>query len=405
MHLPLYIAKRYLFARKSHNVINVISAISAIGMAIGTAAIVIILSVYNGFDGLVRQMRSSIEPDILIRPSQGKVFVPDSAMLESVKADLLVAGVYEVLQEKLYLAYDEKGMAVTAKGVDAGYEHESPVAGHITDGRFALHNDQVPLAVTGSGVAATLGISPRFLSAMELYFPSRTKPFSMANPSSSLVSVKVWPSGVFVVNDDLDKDLVIIPLETMRDLLGYRGGEVSALEVRLAPGSGERDLRRVTASLSRSLGEDFQVLDRQRQNVALYRMMRYEKASIWLILMFVVIVMAFNVFGSLSMLMIEKEDDTRTLSALGATGGTIRKIFIYEGWMVSLLGMLAGMAAGVVLTLLQQKFGLVSMPASWTHDPYPVALKASDLLITALSVGLIGYLTALFPVIRKIGKK
>lgn len=399
MHLPLYIAKRYLFAKKSHNVINVISAISAIGMAIGTAAIIIILSVYNGFDALVRDMRSSIEPDILVTPSEGKVFIPDLSL--EAFSDPAVEGVYKVLQENLYLSYEESGMAVTAKGVDSGYEASSPVASYMADGRFSLHKGQVPLSVVGSGVAAALGISPRYLSAMELYFPSRTKAFSMVNPTASLNVIKVWPSGIFNVNDDLDKDLIILPLETMEELLGYASGEVSALEIRLVPGAGKGELRRVIKELSESLGDGFKVLDRERQNVTLYRMMRYEKASIWLILIFVVIIIAFNIFGSLSMLMIEKEDDISTLRSMGATDSMIRRIFILEGWMISLLGMAAGLVAGIALTLLQQRFGLVTMPASWTHDPYPVVIQFSDILLTALGVTAIGYLIALLPVTRR----
>lgn len=402
MNVPFYIARRYLFAKKSHNVINIISAISAIGMAVGTAALVVILSVYNGFDGVVRDMRSSLEPDFLILPDRGKVFEAPQSIYEYAEGQGLVQNVAGVLEDNVYLDYDGNNQAAKAKGVDRVYEETSPLASHMSEGTFTLHHGQVAMAAVGSLLAARTGISPRFLPPMELYYPSRTRQFSMANPSASLDVVKVWPSGIFSVNDDLDKDLIIIPIETMRKLMGYEGSQVSALEIRLVPGAGSKDLRLVKNELETLLGEGFKVLDRDHQNVTLYRMMRYEKASILLILLFVIIIIAFNIFGSLSMLMIEKEEDMQILRSLGATGKTIRRIFILEGWMISLLGMLTGLAVGIAITLIQQHFGIVRMPMSWNNGPYPVILKASDLLISSAAVALIGYVIALLPVSKNL---
>ena len=214
--------------------------------------------------------------------------------------------------------------------------------------------------------------------------------------------VKVWPAGIFSVNDDLDKDLIVIPIETMRQLMGYEEGDISAIEIRLATGAGSKELRSVMDAISALMGEGFRVLDRDHQNPTLYRMMRFEKASIWLILIFVIIIIAFNIFGSLTMLIIEKEEDMEILRSLGATGKTVRRIFILEGWMISLLGMAVGLAAGVGIALLQQHFGLVSMPMSWNGAPYPVILKAGDIIITAVAVTVIGYIIALLPVSRKL---
>lgn len=403
MHLPLYIAKRYLFARKSHQVIHVISAISAIGMAIGTAALILILSVYNGFDGMVRSLRSSLEPDLLVSPAQGKVFTADSSLLAWLSARPEVRSVSGVLEDQVYIHYDETSGAARAKGVDAVYEAESPLGKHLTEGSFTLRRGDVPQAVVGAGLAASLQLSPRFLTPMELYYPSRTRPLSMMNPAASLDMVKVWPSGIFAVNEDLNKDLFILPVETMRSLLGYTGEEISALEIRL---SGSPKVQKAFArTLSQRLGEDFLVKDREHQNVTLYRMMQYEKASIWLILLFVIVIIAFNIFGSLSMLIIEKEEDIETLRSLGMPERSIRRIFLLEGWMISLLGMVCGLAVGIILALLQQHFGFVTMPASWTHDPYPVRLLASDILLTAAGVAAIGYLIALLPVWREFRRQ
>ncbi len=402
MNLPLYIAKRYLFAKKSHGVINIISAISAIGMAIGTAALVIILSVYNGFDDLVRQMRSSLEPDLLVVPAKGKVFHADSTLFATARGIPYVESVSTVLEDNIYINYDGNNRAARAKGVDREYESISPLGGNISEGIFTLHHGDIPMACVGSVLAASMGISPRFLPAMELWYPSRTRQFSMSNPSASLDMVKVWPAGIFSVNDDLDKDLIVIPIETMRQLMGYGDGDISAIEIRLAPGAGSKEMRGVMDALSALTGEGFRVLDRDHQNPTLYRMMRFEKASIWLILIFVIIIIAFNIFGSLTMLIIEKEEDMEILRSLGATGKTVRRIFILEGWMISLLGMAVGLAAGVGIALLQQHFGLVSMPMSWNGAPYPVILKAGDIIITAVAVTVIGYIIALLPVSRKL---
>ncbi|MBR1871654.1 MAG: ABC transporter permease [Bacteroidales bacterium] len=400
IRLPLFIAGRYLFARKSHNVINLISAISATGMALGTAALVIILSVYNGFDAMVRDMRGNVEPDILVSPSKGKVFVPVEGVLDALACIEGVSTVCPVLQDDIYVEYEGRSLAALAKGVDSLYEATSPIAEHIIEGSFYLHHGDVPMAVTGSILSASLRLSPRFLPPVKLWYPSRTRQFSPAAPAASMEMVKVWPSGIFAVNDEIDKDLLIIPVETMRKLQGYSGGEVSGIEIRLGPGSGPKETARCLKAVSAVMGDGFKVLDRQRQNVTLYRMMKLEKAAVFLIMLFVIIIIAFNIFGSLSMLIIEKKEDIGTLRSLGMEETSLRRVFIYEGWMISLFGMAVGLLAGVAVVLLQQHFGFVRMPQSWVAAPYPVNLQIPDLLAVAAGVSLIGYLIALLPVRR-----
>lgn len=405
MYLPSFIAKRYLFAKKSHHVINIISAISAIGMAIGTAALIIILSVYNGFDSLVRQLRSSVEPDFLITPARGKVFRPDSLLLQRTASLERVQAVCGILEDYVYLSYEDRGGTARAKGVDSTYESLGLLDAHITTGDFSLHKGQVPLAAAGAGLAAQMGINPRFLSALELYYPSRERPFSMMNPAASLQHVKIWPSGIFAINDDINKDLLILPIDTMRNLQEYPDGTVSGIEIRVLPGTKSRALHRLEQTLADLWGTDFRIADREHQNLTLYRMMQLEKAAIWLILLFVVVIIAFNIFSSLSMLIIEKEEDIETFRSLGADARTIRRIFILEGWMISLLGMLCGLVVGVVIAWLQQRYGLVRMPYSWSSAPYPVRLLLQDVLLTAGSVALIGWLIALLPVQKYLPKK
>lgn len=398
--LPFFIARRYLFAKKSHNVINIISGISAAGMAIGTAALIIILSVYNGFDSLVKSMMSTVEPDLLVTPASGKVFIPEGETYDWLYAQENVESICTVLQETVFLNYDGKQSVAMAKGVDAIYEEESPLRNFLREGEFLLHRGDVPLACVGASLAYLLGLSPRFLAPIEMYFPSRTAPISLSNPAASVSMEMVYPSSVFAVNNDVDAEYLIVPIEVMRELLEY-GDEVSAVEIRLKDGTSLRETERIRRTASQMLGDSFKVSNRFQQNESLYKMMKYEKVSIYLILIFVIIIIAFNVFGSLMMLIIEKEDDIRTLRSLGATDSLIRRIFVLEGWMISLLGLVAGLAVGIGFVLLQSHFGFITMPGNFIVSAYPVILSWSDVVFTAVAVALIGYLVAFIPVSQR----
>ena len=397
MRLAPFIAGRYLFARKSHNVINIISAISAIGMAIGTAALIIILSVYHGFDSLIRSMMGTVEPDLLITPATGKVFVPEGEVYDWIYDQPEVLSMCCVLEDNVFISYDGRQSLVKAKGADWIYEEETPLREYILNGEFTLHKGDVPQAVLGDNLAHEMGINPRFLSPVEIYYPSRTKRISMADPTSALESVKVFPSGIFSVNDDVDKELMIVPIETMRKLLDY-DDEVSAIEIRVTEGTGRKDIARLQEEISMRLGDGFLVKDRYRQNEVLYKMMMYEKMVTWLILIFVIIIIGFNIFGSLTMLIIEKEDDIRILRSMGATDRLIKRIFILEGWFISLAGLATGLMAGTALSLIQQHFGLIKMPGQFLVQAYPIIISWSDILFTAAGVAIIGYLIALLPV-------
>lgn len=401
MHLPLFIARRYLFAKKSHNVINIISAISAVGMAIGTAALIIILSIYNGFDELVKSTLSNVEPDILISPAKGKVFIPNGETFDRIRQNPLIDEYDLILQENVFVDYDGHQGIAKAKGVDSAFEAESPLAEHITNGEFSLHKGQLPQMVVGAGLAYKMGMNPAFLASAELYFPIRDRNFSLANPAASIETVRMRPSGIFSVNQQIDDDLMIVPIEEMRKLLGYEE-EVSGVEIRLAEGSTAKDIRSAIKHIQKELGPEFKVLDRFRQNPSLYKMMRYEKAAIFLILIFVIIIIALNIFGSITMLIIEKKDDIETYRSLGATDKMLRRTFTLEGWLISLLGLAAGLVVGIGFSLAQQHFGFIKMPGSFLVNAYPVILQWQDVLATIAGVALIGYIIALLPVRRNI---
>ena len=400
MNLPLRFALRYLFARKSHNVINIISGISVAGMAIGTAALIIILSVFNGFNQLVSDSLGDVQPDLVVKPVAGKAFVPDSTAFAWLYDQPLVYNMSSVIEEQAFITFDGKQSLARVKGVDSVFEEESPLQNHITDGIFSLHRGELPRAVVGSSLAWSMDINPRFIAPLEIYYPDREGSISLSNPAASLRSAKVTVAGLFAVNAEMDAELVIVPIETMRELLDY-DEEVSAVEIRVTEGTADKALKGLSAELSERLGPDYEVLDRYRQNEALYKMMRYEKLAIYMILIFIVIIIAFNIYSSLTMLIIEKRDDIGTLRSLGAPEPMTRRIFLLEGWLISLLGLAIGLVLGIACVLLQQKFGLIRMPGSYIISAYPVILKASDIVWTVVGVALVGYLIALLPSLTK----
>lgn len=367
MKLPLYIAKRYLFAKKSHNVINIISAISATGMAIGTAALIIILSVYNGFDNIIRQNLSESDPDYLILPSEGKTFNGSDLPISALAETFSISG---IIEENVFITYGGNQGFAKARGVESS-DSTSLWLGDIARARF------------GPGIASELGINPRFVESAFLYFPDRNAKFSPVNPEAALNNVRVKPVDIFTSTTEFDNDLVIVPIELIRTLLGYGEDEFTAVELR----------GRTGAALD--LGNDFVILDRYHQHPEIYKMMKYEKAAIYLILIFIVIIISLNIFGSLSMLIIEKQGDIDTLHALGADDKLIRKIFALEGWLISLLGMVSGLVVGILTVVIQSRFGIVKLPGNYLVDAYPVALQWTDVLLTAAAVTAIGFIISL----------
>lgn len=369
-----------------------ISGIGVAGMAIGTAALVIILSVFNGFDHLVSQSLADAHPDLEIRPVAGKVFVPDSAAFASVLADERVLRLSSVLEEQMFLSYEGRQSLARVKGLDEAAQEESALKEHLTGGSWEFYRGSRPMAIAGAGLAHSLGLSPRFVTPLELYYPSRRENISLMNPAASLRSAKLQLAATFSVNAELDSKWLLVPIEVLRDVLEYPT-ELSSVEIWTEAGTTDA----VQASLVSLLGPDLQVLNRYQQDQSIYRMMRYEKLAIYLILVFVVLLIAFNIYSSLKMLVIEKEGDSALLRSMGAPQALLRRIFLLEGWMVSLLGMFAGLLLGILLVWLQGRFGLVPMPGNFLITAYPVVLKASDIFWIVAGVSGIGWLMAYFP--------
>lgn len=389
MRPELYIARRYLVARKSLGVIHAISTLSAIGMAVGTAALILILSVYNGFDRVIEQSLSDLSPDVLVTPASGKYFVPSGPAFDALLNDPRVEQICSVVEEQVFVSYGGRQQLARAKGVDAVYEAESRLAEHVVDGTFSLHDGMLAQAAVGVALAREMGIRPHFVDPLTLYYPRRGARLSLLGPGAALGSVKLHPSSLISVNATTDEELLVVPLETMRSLIGLTD-EVSGVELRLTADA-TRAGRKFLRELQELLGPDYLVQDRVQQQPALYKMMRYEKLAIYLILLFVVIIIASNIFGSLSMLSISKREDMSSLRAMGANDRLIRRIFVWEGWLVSLIGLAAGLVVGLALTLAQQHFGLVKMPGGFFLQAYPVVLQWGDLVWTALGVAAVGF--------------
>lgn len=403
MRLSRFIAWRYLFAKKSHNVINIISIISAAGIAVGCAALVVILSIYNGFDSIVRDLNDSHTADVMISPATGKVFTLDDrfAFLHD---DPRVAAACGVLEESVFVQYGERNKVVTAKGVDSLYERVSGLRDYVVEGEFSLAFGDLNQVVLGRTVALELGARPAFLQPILAWFPSRTQQVDLLNPLGSLHQVRLHPAGIVSLEQNFDQKYLIMPLDALRELLEY-DDEVSAVEIYLKPDALNRHglaPRSFLSQVQDKLGPDFRVRDRQQQNTTLYKLLKYEKIAIYLILLFVMLIVSFNIYGSLSMLIIEKRDDIATLRAMGADDALVGQIFTREGWLISLLGIFSGVAIGLLICWAQQRFGLVKMPGNFVVDAYPVVVQAADILLIIAGVALIGWLISLLT--RKMAK-
>ena len=403
MQLSRFIARRYLFAKKSHNVINIISIISAAGIAIGCAALVIILSVYNGFDGVVRDLNDAATADVLVTPVRGKVFVPDERF-DAFRKDPRVKAVCGVLEESVFVQYGDRNKVVVARGVDSLYEQVTALRDHLVEGDFSLTFGDLNQVVLGRLVAMELGVRTTFLQPLTAWFPSRTRQVDLLNPLASLRQEKLHPAGIVSLEQNFDQKYLFMPLPALRELLEYQD-EVSAVEIYLTPQGLDRKgmaSREVLSQLKASLGDTFLVRDRQQQNTTLYKLLIYEKVAIYLILLFVMLIISFNIYGSLSMLIIEKRDDIATLQAMGADDALVGRIFVREGWMISLLGIAVGVGIGLLVCLLQQHYGFVKMPGNFVVDAYPVVVQPLDIVLVVVGVGFIGWLISLLT--RRITK-
>lgn len=406
MNTSLRIAWRYLFAKKSHNAINIVSGVSAAGVCVATAALVCVLSVMNGFGSLVERMFSAFDSELKITPVEGKHFRTDTDAFERIKAMPAIAVFSETVEETALVSFSGKQLPAILKGVDDNFRQLTGIDSIITDGTFSVcdfydNGETLTRAfercVAGRGLAAQLGISAHFVSGIKLYAPKRTETVNLMRPDKSFNQAGTFISGIFAVNQvKYDDSYLLISLPLARELFEYEAGEATAVELRLAQGTSVRSVKK---EIKQTLGEAFRVQDRYEQQEDFFRIMKIEKALTALLLVFILLIASFNIIGSLSMLMIDKKTDIRILNNLGADRRQIQHIFLYEGWLVSLLGGGIGLLVGLTVCLLQQHLGLLKLGngSDYVISAYPVEVQFADLCIVICIVLLLGFLAAWYP--------
>lgn len=399
MNFPFYIARRYLFSKKSHNAINVISAISVCGVALATLALVCTLSVFNGFQDLVTTFFTAFDPQLKITAVRGKVFDGQDKRVLQLKKMPDVEVYSESLEDNVMVQYQGRQAMAVVKGVEDNFDQLTPIDSILFGrGDLLLHDEIVDYAIPGIQLLSTLGSGIRFLDPLEIYAPRRGAKVNMANPSTAFVTGNLFSSGlVFAVNQEkYDASYILTSIDFARRLFQYTT-EVSAINLRLKAGA---DTDAVKKHIQDLLGDDFLVQDRYEQQADTYRIMEIEKLISYLFLTFILMIACFNVIGSLSMLIIDKRDDVVTLRNLGASDRQIVRIFLFEGRMISFFGAFAGVVLGLLLCWLQQEYGLIALGSSGSFvvDAYPVSVHASDVLLIFITVLLIGFLSVWYPV-------
>ncbi len=401
MKLSLYIAKRYLFAKKSRNAINIISAVSVAGVSVGTMALIIILSVFNGLETMVSAIFNTFDPDIKITAAEGKTFIADTARLKLLAKVEGLSCYSLTIEDNALLKYGSRQFIATIKGIDDNYAMVSNIDSSMWEGEFTLRNDKGrPYAIPGIGVAQYLGIRVNFITPLEIIFPKKTGSTNLS-AENSLNHKFIFPSGIFEVEKEYDSKYVYIPIDFARELTETDKG-VTTVEIKFKEYA---DPQAVQKDIIKIFGKGFTVQNRYEQQAIFYKVMRSERLAIFFILTLILIIASFNIIGSLTMLIIEKERDIEILKSLGADNNLIRKIFIFEGWLISIIGALSGIILGFVVCWLQQTYGLVKLQSqSLIMDSYPVVMKIKDFIIVPGTVLLIGYWAAWYPV-RFLTKK
>lgn len=392
--VSLRIAIRYLFSKKTHNAVNVISLISLAGVAVATMAIVCVLSVFNGFSDLSAAHLSLLDPDLKITPVEGKSISQVDSVISQVSNIEGVEMAIPTIEEQALAIFGDRQMPVVIKGVPAEYEYTSNLKSIIIDGDFYLTDSVESYATLSVGAAIGLGATPGYYKYLGIYMPKREGRVNVANPMTAFRSDSLIIGGVYqVAQAEYDTDMVILPFENAISLLDYNN-EATAIEVKVLPLA---DVPDVMVQLQTVLGDRFVVKDRLRQQEQSFRMIEIEKWITFLMLAFILIIASFNIISTLSMLVIEKSDNIHTLHSLGATLSEISRIFLLEGWLISIVGGIAGIMLGVILTLAQQWGGFIKLsgdPSTLSIDHYPVRLDIMDLLVVMALVAVIGLITA-----------
>lgn len=392
-----HIAWRYLFSKKGHNAINIVSGISAAAVVVVTAAMICVLSVMNGFGSLVEQMFSEFDPPLLVVPEEGQTLRTDTASVISLYAREDIQAVSMQLEQTALVRYKDHQLPARVLGVDTLFEATANMRNIITDGFFSVWDGAFDRATLGQGLAAQLGMNAHFTGALHLYAPQRTGRINMLRPDKSLQHEHAFIAGTFAVNQiEYDDQLILVSLPLAQRLFEY--DEYTATALRIAPKKGQK-IDKVQNEIAKVLGPGYKVLNRYEQQADFFRILRIEKWLTILLLVFILLIASFNIIGSLSMLIIDKREDIRILSDLGADEPTIRRIFLLEGWFISALGTLLGIIIGVLICLGQQHFGWLKLGtgSEYIISVYPVQVQIADILLVATVVLALGFVAAWYP--------
>lgn len=391
------IAWRYLFSKKGHNAINIVSGISAAAVTVVTAAMICVLSVMNGFGALVEHMFSEFDPVLMVVPAEGQTLRTDTMPIASLYAREDIEAISLQLEQTALIRYKDHQVPARVLGVDSLFTRTAHIDSIITDGFYSVWDGAFERTVLGRGLAAQIGMNAHFTGALHLYAPERTKRINMLRPDQSLRHEHAFIAGTFAVNQmEYDDRLLLVSLPLARRLFDYDEHTASALRVQPKSTLKIEDLK---LKISKTLGPGYKVLDRYEQQADFFRILRIEKLLTILLLVFILLIASFNIIGSLSMLMIDKREDIRILSHLGADERTIRRIFLLEGWFISSLGALCGLVISVVLCLGQQHYGWLSLGsgAEYIISAYPVQVQPQDIAVVALIVLALGFAAAWYP--------
>lgn len=396
MNLPFFIAKRYLVSRKKQNIINIISWISLAGIAIGTMALIIVVSVLNGFTDLIALFYSDFDPDIKIVAVEGKMFDPQTIDKEQLKSIPGVVSYAEVIEEMAMLKYGRQQYPATIKGVPDNYAQYTNIDQLLIEGDYYLEKDGIDYAVVGRAVANYLGVGISFLDPIQIYFPKKGKQVSL-NPARAFNTGYIFPSAVFSVLEEIDSKYVLVKDTYARNLF-ESGNKISAIELDLDEDADKKDIQKLIKEL---LGETFHVKNKEQQHELVFKTMKSEKWAVYFILVFILLLASGNMIGNLSMLYIDKKEDISILRSMGMSSKKINRIFLFEGWLISLIGGSIGTALGVLLCWLQIQFELIKLPGatgSFIISAYPVNIVVTDIVLAFFAVTLIGFLASWYPV-------
>ncbi|UXX80793.1 FtsX-like permease family protein [Reichenbachiella carrageenanivorans] len=397
MNLPFFISKRYFFSKKKKNFINIIAIISMLVVSIGTASLIIVLSVFNGMEGLLRSIYGTFDAPLQVMPAAGKSFVPTEDLKQKIMETDGILDITEVIEDNALIRYSDAQMIVKIKGMSDNFIEQGRMKNAIRQGELKFDDGKTAYAIIGRGIQFNLGVSLRndFL-ALQFFYPKNVKPGAV-DPHQYYSRANIMPGGVFALEQQYDDNYVFVPISFTEKLFDYKGKRTS-LELMVDP---EKDLPTIQRSLAQTLGSDFVVLNSDQQHADLYKVLKIEKLFVFVIFSMIVGIASINIFFSLSMLVIEKKPDIHSLFAMGAPKQLVRKIFLFEGAIIAFIGAGSGLVLGFICSWIQKTYGIISMGISTSvTQAYPIEIIPVDFIFTALTIILITFIASIQPAIR-----